>query len=162
MVGHLQKLWQKKKRKSLKEENKKIQKKGGPWVPGRGGSKNISSRAFLIFMIVKTSYHGVESPQDWYKQTNLKKIRKRERRLGSSIKNRPGEKYQGDQRVIVCAHSLGHPDLLENYKSTQQRQLNKKHKTEHNENWSDKDIGSSQWDGKYFFPVTAEDNFSKR
>ena len=27
------------------KEKKKIPKKGGPWVPGRGGSHNIGSRA---------------------------------------------------------------------------------------------------------------------
>jgi hypothetical protein len=36
-----------------KKKTRKSQKKGGPWIPGRGGSKNISSRAFLILWLSK-------------------------------------------------------------------------------------------------------------
>ena len=42
---------EKKTRKSKKTKKQKIPKKGGPRVPGRGGSHNISSRAFLILMV---------------------------------------------------------------------------------------------------------------
>ena len=55
--------------------------------------------------------------------------------------------------VIACAHSLGHPDLLKHYKSKQQTHLSKNIKLNINENGSDKDDGSSQWDDcrRYFF-----------
>ena len=75
----------------------------------------------------------VETSLDWNKRGHLKKMRKK-RRLDSFIKKRPGEKISGRSGVIVCSHSLGHPDLLENYKSRQQRGISKKIKLNINEN----------------------------
>jgi hypothetical protein len=59
----------------------------------------------------------VESPQDWSKQANLKKLRKKDRRLGSSIKNRPGQKYPGDQGLLFVPI---HWDTLIYLKTTNQ------------------------------------------
>ena len=54
---------QSKKRKQenpKKGEKRKYQKKGGPRVPGRGGSHNIGSRAFLIFdgSLLSSGFYG--------------------------------------------------------------------------------------------------------
>ena len=53
-------------------------------------------------------------PQDWNKQANQKEMRKKEKELAvpPSIDL---EKISRRSGVIVSAHSLGHPDLLENY-----------------------------------------------
>ena len=163
MVGHLHKLQQKKTRKSPQ--------KGGPWVPGRGGSKNISSRAFLIFMIVKTSYLGdliLDETQEavhvlvqivvesgWNMQNKKKK---KERRIVSSIKN--WEKYQENQGLLFVPIHWDTRIYLKN--TNQDNEDSWAKKLIIIENWSDEENRLSQSDGNTFFPVIAEGTLSKR